>query len=137
MTPRLAKLLFALTVVVLLALAVSGCAGWRAETVVEEGVYQGVHAVDGLQTLQIARHPHDFHEVGASGFIGDHPSEAGVAAWYAGFAVLHLAVTEELEAERVPMPVVRIWEGLMIVPTVVTVGHNFAIGIGVTKAAPR
>lgn len=100
-----------------------------------EASWQALHAVDFSQTVTIARQPHRYHEQGfpTRWLIGEHPSETAVAATWAGFALLHFAVTRYLAAcaDRGPAWrwVLYGWEALTITDSAVAVAQNASMGL--------
>ena len=127
----------------LLALTVwlAGCGtfrhiGDRPGVALAEASWQAVHAVDFSQTVAIARCPDHYEERGfpTEWVIGEHPSESAVAASWAGFAVLHAAVTGYLaaRADRGPLWLWALygWEALTLTESAATVAHNASIGLG-------
>jgi hypothetical protein len=114
----------------LLLLATCAHAGdFTTETIVEESVYQALHAVDISQTVYIAKHPDQFYEKEIDWAIGRHPSEAHVLQFMVGDAVLHAAVTTALVRLDAPAWATRTWELVTIAASVNNVRGNFKIGI--------
>lgn len=108
--------------VFLAACALFGCADLPAI----EYVYQGIHAVDTSQTLEIARQPARWHEVDSARLIGAHPSTARVIAWSIGEAALHACIAHELIGHPI---LTNAFEALTIGNAGSDVAHNFSIGL--------
>lgn len=80
------------------------------ETTVEEAVWQAMNVVDTLQTIQIAKNPKCFQEVGQLGwFTGPHPSKTQVIEVSALFSVAHYGTTLLLENYG-PRWAQRVWQ---------------------------
>ena len=110
----------------ILALCLTACAGMpRAEL-----AYQAVHAVDTLQTLQIARHPKCYAENDQAWLIGAHPSEGDVLAWGIGLAALHAAVMKALADREAPRWIQAGWQMVTLGMPAYDVAHNARIGLG-------
>lgn len=109
----------------------SGCAHWSPETRALETAYLAVHAVDAAQTMTIARNPDTVHERTSAWLIGEQPSRGQVAAWAIGGALLHMAVTDQLERHEAPRWLKRSWQAFTIGPKVSTVAENHELGIRV------
>jgi hypothetical protein len=102
---------------------------FTTETIVEESVYQALHAVDISQTVYIAKHPDQFYEKEIDWAIGRHPSEAHVLQFMVGDAVLHAAVTTALVRLDAPAWATRTWELVTIAASANNVRGNFNVGI--------
>jgi hypothetical protein len=101
-----------------------GC-GWSTQTILLESAWQGIHAVDYLQTIQIANHPEKYRETNL--ILGPHPSTQSVAIYSAVTAIGHAAITgvlEEYQKDWVPY-----WQGITIVIDGAAVINNYQIGI--------
>jgi hypothetical protein len=105
--------------------ALPGCATWTPETRIEEGAYQALHAVDGLETLRIADDPAHMYE-DVSPFLGKHPAPHSVVALFAVTSVGHFGVTELLVRRGAPPWVLRTWEGIGIGVEAACVTDNYA-----------
>jgi hypothetical protein len=109
------------TLVVFALVVVGGCAN-KMET-----AWQITHAIDGLQTLQIAKSD-CFYE--ANWFtqqqIGKHPSEEAVVVWWAAHAMGHYMVTRWLE----PYPKwQKAWQSVTLANSAYYVVNNHRIGL--------
>ena len=101
---------------------VSASDPWTSGDVGRESVYQVLHAVDYLQTREIARHPEKYYE--RNPILGNHPSEGNVALYFAATSLLHLGVAYALpRGLREPFQYVTI-----LIPAGM-VAHNFGLGI--------
>jgi hypothetical protein len=116
-------------IVLVAASSLSGCAHWSLETRALQTAYLAVHAVDAAQTLTIARNPDTVHEVREAWLIGEQPSRGAVAAWAIGGALLHVAVTDQLERRDAPRWLRRSWQAFTIGPKVSAVTSNHELGI--------
>ena len=122
----------------------TGCAALDApgpshgsrETQAEELTWQALHVVDTAQTLQIAAHPECYHEDQSAVLLGRGPNAGQVALWSAASAALHAGLTALIE-ERDERWLQRTWQFLSIVPTALTVSHNFRLGLGLHSASPQ
>lgn len=106
-------------------LLLAGCASMNGM----ERAWQISHAVDGLQTLSIARD--DCYEEQAwltRRLIGSRPSEGEVVAWWAGMAVGHAWVSRRLEDHPRWQAV---WQSITLVHSVDTVMSNHRVGLRV------
>lgn len=128
MKTKFARLLIASLVLMGYTVAVSG-ADWTTETVIEEAVYQSLHAIDAAQTVQIAKDPAHYYEKESAWAIGAHPSEGAVIKYMATEAVIHAAVTATLVKLDAPTWALRTWELITIGDTVNCVRGNFKIGL--------
>jgi hypothetical protein len=104
-----------------------GCASLTPETRAEEALYQAELYVDGADTLDIARHPHTFHELNPA--LGHHPSQAKVAAVIATTSAAHAFVTVELSDHGAPAWVLRTWEVCSISVEAGAVAWNAHVGL--------
>lgn len=111
-----------------LMLMLQGCASIGAPEV----AYQSIHAIDSLQTIQIARSPSCFYETGTvtQDVIGRHPSVGGVIAWEVAVSAAHYYVTHLLERNEAPRWVVYGWQSLSIGHAARQVRTNDDQGIG-------
>lgn len=135
-----AKALFAAGALLLPLSGLGGCdtlrqIEHRRGLLLTEASWQALHAADFSQTITIARRPDRYEERGlpTEWVIGRHPSESAVAASWAGFALLHLAVTGYLAARadrgRLWRWALHGWEALTLTESAATVAHNSSIGL--------
>lgn len=110
------------------ALSLTGCATWPTQTRIEESSFLALHAVDGLQTSQIASTPH-VHEAESEWALGPEPSSGRVAAYFAALALAHIAITNYLVTHHAKPWVIRTWEFLGIGWDIGDVMHNASLGI--------
>jgi len=114
----------------LVLLMMQGCVQfdrqWSTENRQLEVAYQVTHAVDGLQTLQIANQPERYSE--SSWMLPNHPTTGQVAVWYMGTAYGHAFVTNMLD-ERAPRWVCRTWQTLTILDAANAVRGNYQLGL--------
>ena len=115
----------------LLAVLLCGCEGWSRETIAWESAYQAIHAIDGLQTLEIARHPNCYEEVAGAHWLGSHPSEGDVAVWWGTMAALHAGVTQALVSNDASVGWMRFWQLVTLIQPAYSVGKNWSIGLHV------
>lgn len=114
----------------LLCLTLSGC----ASTPREEIVYQSLHLIDSLQTVQIARSNCHWEDApGTKQIIGEHPSTAGAIAWGVGAGLAHWGVSHWLE-DHGPRWAYWLWEGVTIGRTSYYIKQNNDQGIGLTDS---
>jgi hypothetical protein len=110
-------------IMAIVALAtLSGCASIPKA----EYVYQGLHAVDALQTVDIKHHP-NFRETNP--IIGEHPSDGDILVYMAAEAALHLLITQQLEQHNAPKWAKVIWHSISIGWAGRQVIHNYDIGL--------
>lgn len=114
---------------IVLALTLTGC----SEMPRGEIAWQSVHALDVLQTVQIAKNPHCFHEDDpfSKRLIGEHPSQGQVVAWGVAFAAVHMSVGAALEHWEAPGWVQVGWQYLTLGAASRAVINNYQQGIGV------
>lgn len=122
------------------ASALAGCTTLQ-DAAAEHGValteasWQALHAVDFAQTVTIARQPGRYDEEGVPTrwLIGEHPSEGAVGACWAGFALLHIAVTrylaERADRDRAWRWALYGWEALTLADSATAVAQNASIGL--------
>jgi hypothetical protein len=111
------------TLIVLL-LCLSACSTWKTQDILREVAWQTVHVIDWGQTLEIARHPEDYHEINP--IMGKHPSVGNVNVYMGLSSIGHLAVSYVLPPKIRPY-----WQYLTIVTSGACVINNFNIGLGV------
>jgi hypothetical protein len=160
---RLAQLLGLLVVVLLFALC-SGCTVFEPiapvgmfpreqSTRTAETVWQGLHAIDTAQTVQIARHPQCYREanpLAAKVYGTEHPSPSRVMLTNVALGLVHARVSRWFDdgVERAqlraddsvgPWAVGRIaWHAVSILGTSGAVANNFSQGLTPTSArCPR
>lgn len=126
---------FILLLAMIAPLVFSGCAihSWSRETVAEESTFLTLHAIDGMQTANIA-HVNcggmiGCHEEESAWAIGKEPSAQSTAAYFAAIALIHLAVTNYLCAHHANPWVIRGWELIGIAWNVRDVRNNMELGI--------
>lgn len=105
-----------------------------AETNIQEGVWQVLNVIDTLQTIEIAKNPSCYEEVGtARMFVGAHPSKKEAIGVGIGFGVLHYIVTRSLEnlVDRNPdyRVLQRTWQYTGYVWKGYAVANNHRIGL--------
>jgi hypothetical protein len=118
-----------LTLWALIFASVAHAGDFSTETVVEESVYQALHAIDIAQTVYIAKHPDQFYEKEIDWAVGRHPAEARVLQYMVGDAALHVALTFVLVKADAPRWVTRSWELLTIGASANNVRGNYNVGI--------
>lgn len=106
--------------------------------------WQSLHAVDTYQTMQIARNPQCFEEADplTRALIGEHPSEAQVAAVMVAYSIGHFYVSRWLDdrtedafernsGARGGWYVARaVWTVGGLLAKGAVVAHNNSIGLG-------
>lgn len=120
---------------ILVGYLLAGCSTVR-EMSPQEKLWQALHAVDSAQTLQIARHPDCYREIGwgTQELIGEHPSEVNVVAWAIGSAAAHAWVSSWLEDHHAPKWAQWTWHTLTIARSADYVKNNFEQGLSPTGA---
>ena len=113
--------------VVAIALLCTGCTALESR---ESQAWLALHAVDTLQTFDVANDSRCYAEGDGitRRLIGSHPSDAEVAAWSLGSAALHLGVTEWLLRTDHPRAA-KVWQYVRIGVTASAVAENHSIGI--------
>ncbi len=95
---------------------------WSKRDIWAEVVWQGLWAVDYLQTRIIAKNPARYRE--ANPLLTRHPSVTKVNVYFLTLALLHPAITHYLPKKHRP-----IWQFLSITLSTVAVAKNLSIGI--------
>ena len=121
----------------LAVLMLTGCTTWKPETQAEEATFLTLHAVDGLQTANIATMSNHggcggqihCYERESAWAIGCDPSPRSTAAYFAALAVAHVAITNLMVEHDAPNWMLRTWELVSIGWDVRDVSHNAEIGI--------
>lgn len=117
-------------------LVISGCSS-LPEISTPEVAWQAVHAVDFAQTDMTARDPDCYKESAwpTANIIGSHPSQAGLAAYWAAESAAHYAVSRWLDREE-DATGSRAWGWARTAWYAVTIGasldnvvHNHSIGL--------
>lgn len=100
----------------------------------EEYAWQGLHLIDSLQTVQIARNE-CFHEdgFGTEQLIGERPNMSGAIAWGVGAALAHFGISKYLEHHGARWIYVG-WQSVTIARSSYYVRDNFEKGIGVSES---
>lgn len=93
-----------------------------------EFVFDAALTADMLTTAQI-KNQHYYVETNP--ILGQHPSDGKIAAYGAGCALLHAAITYELVSQDVPKPIIYAWELLSIGVETGYVVHNYKLGLKV------
>lgn len=118
--------------ILVLVLALSGCASWNRETIIEEATYQTLHVVDTAQTLNIRKQwerGQNLCEVDSSWAIGREPTPGRVIPYMAAEAVAHAGITNLMVTKRAPQWAIRTWQVVTIGVTVDEIGRNYYLGI--------
>jgi hypothetical protein len=110
------------------AIPVTACAALPISPA--EQVYQVANAIDWVQTINVARQPQCYREVGwpTESIIGRHPNVTGVLVFGAVQAVLHAAVSAWLENNHWTHTL-AVWQTLTIGNEVVDVARNAGLGM--------
>ena len=94
---------------------------WTTNDTYREITYQGLAAIDWLQTRNIAKNPNYYEQ---NPILGEHPSVGKVNAYFAITGLVHYGISKILPKEyRAPFQYVT------IVVEGGAVAHNFSIGI--------
>lgn len=108
------------------------------ETVIAEATWQGLNVVDMLQTVQIAKNPKCYQEVGQLGVLGNHPSTAQVYAGLALFSVLHYVIAKGIDHLVVEnkdyMVLQRVYQYSNILYKGYIIQQNASYGIGLNRS---
>lgn len=118
-------------------LSLSACATLPEPAAISEGIWQGLNAADFSQTVTIAREPQRYSECAelTRPIIGAHPSQQGVEAYWAGYSLLHYAVSVWLArmaddtGERGWTWALYGWEAVTLASSARNVAHNASIGL--------
>jgi hypothetical protein len=102
-----------------------------------ELAYQLVSAADFATTINIARRPDCYSEGGmpTAMIIGNKPSVASVAGWWALQATLHVGISSWLEREadatdsQYYRGAAKIWQSVTIGYSAYNLVHNYQIGL--------
>ena len=119
---------FLLAMLALLLASFAGCASLPPEQRAEEAIYQALHGIDTLQTLQIHNGAACWEN---NPILGRYPSQGEIYAYMASEAVLHAIVTQTLADHDAPMWVQRVWEVSSVVIAAGRVRQNHRIGVPV------
>ena len=107
----------------LIALVLTGCAGWTKNDTYRHTALTALIAVDYAQTMKIAREPENFKE--NNPILGEHPSEQEVTLYFASAYALTTATAMLLPPEY------RKWfQYIVIGGQVGVVANNFHVGLG-------
>lgn len=116
------------------------------ETNIEEGVWQFLNVIDLLQSIQIAKNPACYSEVGTPALLGSgpHPSVGATIGFSALFSVGHYLVSRGIETlldnERAEdnyedyRILQRWWQFGSMAPKLYTVVNNQRLGLGLTHS---
>ena len=107
-----------------IALLLSGCAGWTRDDTYRHAALTGLMAVDYAQTMKIAREPEKYWE--RNPILGKHPSEADVTMYFASAYAIKTGV-----AMALPPEYRKWWQYSMIAASAGCVGWNLSIGLGI------
>lgn len=96
---------------------------WTKEDTYLEITYLAIHIADWGNTLYIADHPEDYHEINP--ILGRHPSRSRVNNYFMITGLLHPAISYAL-----PQPYRQYWQYATVGIEAGVVGWNLSIGIG-------
>jgi hypothetical protein len=115
-------------------LALSGCAALGRT---DEQVWQGLHAVDAVQTNRIVGDPcyAEGHAL-TRDLIGAEPTHGKVLAWAVGGAVVHAGVTEGLMDLNLPR-VATAWEWVSLADTGYSIEQGWKVGVRIGSPNKR
>lgn len=99
--------------------------------VVEESLYQTLHAVDTLQTIQIGKSNGRYYEGQLAYALTKVPKVGPTLAYMGAIAAGHALVTAERELveHNAPTWAVRTWEVVTLGWSADSVQHNFSVGV--------
>jgi hypothetical protein len=125
-SPRVRRALVAAFAAMAAAAGVTGCETLRQP---EEMAWQALHVADVGQTLKIPGSPclREGHPI-TSLLIGRQPTKAGVLAWGAASAGVHLLISDQLAARGMDRAY-AVWQFVSIGDSAASVGRNHGIGI--------
>lgn len=111
-------------------IAISLLSGCTALETRESQAWLALHAVDTIQTIDMARDRLCYEERDSitRSLIGRHPSDGEVIAWSVGMAGLHLGVTELLLRTDHPK-IAKAWQYFRIGVTTSAIAENYSVGI--------
>ncbi|MGD9159002.1 MAG: hypothetical protein PVG39_11390 [Desulfobacteraceae bacterium] len=116
--------------IILFCFLMTGCAtrpfkNWTKEDTQRQIVYTVEHAVDWMQTKQIAKNPGKYKEIGLPGvFYGEHPSTSEVDFFFASTLLIQTAIPAMLK------PKYRKWYQMIWIGLETgTVFRNFSLGL--------
>lgn len=89
-----------------------------------EFVFDAALTADMLTTADI----HNTKWVETNPLLGEHPSAGKIAAYGAGVALIHAAITYEMVSNDVPKPIIYVWELIGIGVEVSYTAHNYRLG---------
>lgn len=115
---RLDRMKYLIIIILLFPFTVQA---WDKQEIALEVIWQTLHAVDWLQTQEIASND-DYYETNL--LIGKYPSRGRVNTHMALFAVGHVAISHFM-----PDKYRKYWQGISIVVKGGYVVHNYSIGI--------
>ena len=111
--------------ILILSLPAIPCyAEWSKADTYREITWQGLHIIDWGQTLEIARHPNQYHEVNP--IMGKHPSVGNVNLYMGLSALGHIGLSYILPKDIRPY-----FQYITIGISGACVAHNFNVGLGV------
>ena len=114
----------------LLCFAVVSC-GWSRQDLVLEGAWQVLHVIDYGQTLDIAKHPKQYHE--CNPLLDEHPSEGDVNLFAVVAGILHPVITGALppkaEIFGIEFSPRTVWQAYSLGEKAGCVINNFSIGL--------
>ena len=106
----------------LLLLCLTGCANWTKQDTYREATALTLMAVDHGQTLNIAKHPQEYHELNP--ILGDHPSVSEVNRYFIAAYILHPTISAVLPPKQR-----KWWQYLTLSVEAGAVAHNYSIGL--------
>ena len=126
--------------IIVITLLCSGCAGFNPyeDMSKSEMVWQGLHLVDALQTINIHDDPCYFEtNPYMVDLVGIDAEPGKVAAWWLGKSFIHAAITREIEESSLPNWFGTVWQAITIVDEVDSVYGNHDIGLRPYPASNR
>ncbi len=119
-----------------LACALCGRLSWTKSEIAKEAMWGGLQLMDYRQTMQTARNPDRFRELNP--FLGEHPSQGEVSAWFMGWAFWHPVITDALPREKTILgsriKPRDLWQNLSLAVSGACVINNFSVGLSGTHA---
>lgn len=110
----------------------------NTETTVAEASWQALNIIDTMQTIQTAKNPACYKELGQMSIVSEHPSVKEVYIGMAVFSVAHYLVAKGLDHlvihDQNYMVLQRIYQYTGLVFKGYSIGHNASIGLGLNHS---
>jgi hypothetical protein len=95
---------------------------WSKQDVAMEAGYAALHIIDWGQSLNVAAHPDQYHEINP--IMGEHPSRGRVNLYMASSLLAHIGITHVLPAKCRPY-----FQGITIGIKAGVVANNLSVGL--------